>query len=89
MDAHKVAHGAVRGACAEGGPSISGQGEAMLLMVEEPEDLFGSNEIVLRSINELQTVAPCTTAFRIGDGVPIHFSKVSLQSHASVQTCSS
>ncbi len=53
MDAHKVAHGAVRGACAEGGPSASGQGEAMLLMVEDPTDST-SSETVLRSIDELQ-----------------------------------
>ncbi len=54
MDAHKVAHGAVRGACAEGGPSISGQGDAMLLMVEKPKDFKSSKTVVLRSINELQ-----------------------------------
>ncbi len=54
MDAHKVAHGTVRGACAEGGPSISGQGGEMLLMVERPEDYDRSKEAVLRSINELQ-----------------------------------
>ncbi len=47
-----MAHGAVRGACAEGGPSISGQGEAMLLMVEYPN--YSSKTAVLRSINELQ-----------------------------------
>ncbi len=54
MDAHKAARGAVRGACAEGGPSISGQGEAMLLMVEKPKDLTISKVAVLRSIKELQ-----------------------------------
>ncbi len=64
MDAHKVAHGAVRGGCAEGGPSMSGQGEAILLMVERPEDL-DSSESVLRSINEMKPggtvnhVIPC------------------------------
>ncbi len=54
MDAHKVAHGTVRGACAEGGSSISGQGEAMLLMVEKPTGIYRSKKTVLRSINELQ-----------------------------------
>ncbi len=54
MDAHKVARGAVKGACAEGGPSISGQGEAMLLMMKKPARIFSSNTTVLRSINELQ-----------------------------------
>ncbi len=54
MDAHKVARGAVRGASAEGGPSISGQDEAMLLMVESPERFFRSKTTVLRSINEMQ-----------------------------------
>ncbi len=54
VGAHKVAHGAVRGACAEGGPSISGQGGEMLLMVEKPKDFLGSETAVLRSINELQ-----------------------------------
>ncbi len=49
VDAHKAARGAVRG-----GPSISGQGEAMLLMVEKPKDFNSSNTAVLRSINELQ-----------------------------------
>ncbi len=53
MDAHKLARGAVRGACAEGGPSISGQGEAMLLMVVHPED-SDTDETVLRTIDELQ-----------------------------------
>ncbi len=53
MDAHKVAHGAVRGACAEGGPSISGRGGKVLLMVEKPED-SDSDETVLRTIDELQ-----------------------------------
>ncbi len=53
MDAHKVASDAPREACAEGGPSIRGQGEALLLMVEYPED-SNSSESVLRSINELQ-----------------------------------
>ncbi len=53
MDAHKVTRGAVRGACAEGGPSISGQGGEMLLMVEDPTDST-SSETVLRSIDELQ-----------------------------------
>ncbi len=54
MDAHKVARGAVRRACAEGGPSISGQGEAMLLMVERPARIFRSKTTVLRSINEMR-----------------------------------
>ncbi len=54
MDAHKVARGAVKGACAEGGPSISGQGEAMLLIVKKPARIFSSKTAVLRSINELQ-----------------------------------
>ncbi len=54
MDAHKVARGAVRGACAEGGPSISGQGEAMLLMVEKPAGIFSSKTTVLRTLDELQ-----------------------------------
>ncbi len=52
MDAHKVAHGALRGASAEGGPSVGGQGEAMLLMVENR--FFGGDETVLRSLDELQ-----------------------------------
>ncbi len=54
MDAHKVARNAPRGACAEGGPSISGQGEPMLLMEEKPKDYNNSKTAVLRSINELQ-----------------------------------
>ncbi len=54
MDAHKVARGAVKGACAEGGPSISGQGEAMLFMVERPAGIYSSKTTVLRSINEMQ-----------------------------------
>ncbi len=51
MDAHKVAHGAPSGACAEGGPSVGGQGEAMLLMVEYRG---AGSETVLRSLDELQ-----------------------------------
>ncbi len=54
MDAHKGARGAVRGGCAEGGPSISGQGEAMLLMVVKPENYYSSKTAVLRSVNEMQ-----------------------------------
>ncbi len=34
IEAHKVAHGARRGACAEGGQSVSGQGGEMLLLLE-------------------------------------------------------
>ncbi len=52
MDAHKAAHGALRGACAEGGPSVSRQDEAMLLMVEYRNP--GITETVLRSLDELQ-----------------------------------
>ncbi len=44
----------MKGACAEGGPSISGQGGEMLLMVEEPEDCGRSKETVLRTIDESQ-----------------------------------
>ncbi len=51
MDAHKVAHGALRGACAEGGPTVGVQAEAMLLMVE---DRYTGSETVLRSLDELQ-----------------------------------
>ncbi len=47
-----IAHGAPRGACAEGGPSVSGQGGEMLLMVDYPK--CGNAETVLRSLNELQ-----------------------------------
>ncbi len=54
MDAHKADRGAMRGACAEGGPSISGQGGEMFLMVEDPEDVITSKAAVLRSIKELQ-----------------------------------
>ncbi len=52
MDAHKIAHGALRGASAEGGASVGGQGEAMLLMVEDRG--LGSDETVLRSLDKLQ-----------------------------------
>ncbi len=67
MDAHKVVHGAVRGACAEGSPSISCQGEAMLLMVEKPKDFNSSNTAVLRSINELQPGGA------VNDDIPYRF----------------
>ncbi len=33
----KATHGVTRGACAEGGQSVSGQGGEMLLMVKEPK----------------------------------------------------
>ncbi len=52
MEAHTVAHGAPSGVCAEGDPSVSRQGEAMLLMVEDRG--LGSNDTVLRSLDELQ-----------------------------------
>ncbi len=52
MDAHTAARGAASGACAEGGPSVSEQGEAMLLMVEYRDP--GITETVLRSLDELQ-----------------------------------
>ncbi len=52
MDAHKVAHGALWGACAEGGPSVSEQGDAMLLMVKSR--FIGGDETVLRSLDEMQ-----------------------------------
>ncbi len=51
MDAHTAARGAASGACAEGGPSVSEQDEAMLLMVEYQ---FCGSETVLRSLDELQ-----------------------------------
>ncbi len=52
MDAHTAARGAASGACAEGGPSASRQGDAMLLMVEyRGPDI---TETVLRSLDELQ-----------------------------------
>ncbi len=54
IEAHKVARDAPRGACAEGGPSISGPFDAMLLMVEDPTYHYSSKATVLRSINELQ-----------------------------------
>ncbi len=54
VDAHKVARGTLRGAAAESGQSASGRGGEMLLMVEEPENPFSSNETVLRNIDELQ-----------------------------------
>ncbi len=46
-----MAHGAASGACAEGGPSVGGQGVAMLLMVEYRDT---GSETVLRSLDELQ-----------------------------------
>ncbi len=52
MNAHKAAHGAPRGACADGGPSVSGRGGKMLLMVEEAQ--YGGKESLLRSLDELQ-----------------------------------
>ncbi len=52
MDALTAAHGALRGACAEGGPSASRQGETTLLMVEHRGP--GIIETVLRSLDELQ-----------------------------------
>ncbi len=52
MDAHTAARGAPSGACAEGGPSVSRQGEAMLLMVEHRGP--GITETVLRSLDQLQ-----------------------------------
>ncbi len=51
MDAHTAARGAPRGACAEGGASVGGQGEAMLLMVEYQG---AGSETVLRSLDEMQ-----------------------------------
>ncbi len=53
VDAHKVAHGAVRGAAAESGQSASDRGGEVLLMVEYPE-VCDSDETVLRTINEVQ-----------------------------------
>ncbi len=53
MDAHKAARRASSGAAAESGQSASGRGEAMLLMVEDPEDR-GSEGTVLRTLDELQ-----------------------------------
>ncbi len=47
-EAHKVAHGASKGACAEGG-----QGKERLLVVEDPKDR-DSSETVMRSLDELQ-----------------------------------
>ncbi len=52
MSMFKTTHGAPRGACAEGGQSVSGQGGVMLLMVEHLK--FGNAETVLRSLDELQ-----------------------------------
>ncbi len=54
MDAHKAVRGAPRGAAAESGQSTSGRGGEMLLIVEKPEDLYRSNETVLRTLDELQ-----------------------------------
>ncbi len=51
LEALKGTHGAASGACAEGGPSVGGQGETILLMVEDRDF---SNETVLRSLDELQ-----------------------------------
>ncbi len=64
MDAHTAAHGAPSGACAEGGPSVGGQGEAMLLMVENRN----GDETVLRSLDELQPGGTVnhTIPYRIG-----------------------
>ncbi len=52
MDALTAAHGAPKGACAEGGPSVSRQNETALLMVEYRS--YGITETVLRSLDELQ-----------------------------------
>ncbi len=86
--APNIAHGAPRGACAEGGPSVSGRGGEMLLMVEDPK--CGNAEAVLRSLDELQPggtvshVIPyrsyCAYTFFQGE---------STKSCFSVQTCSS
>ncbi len=54
MDAYRVAQGAPRGVCAEGGQSVSDQGEETLLMVEWQDPLSGCKETVLRSIDEVQ-----------------------------------
>ncbi len=51
LEALKCTHGAESGACDEGGPSVSEQGEAMLLMVEYQDTGSGT---VLRSLDELQ-----------------------------------
>ncbi len=66
MEAHKVAHGAPRGACADGGQSVSGQDEAMLLMVENTGP--DSNATVLRHLDELQSggTASYIIPFRFG-----------------------
>ncbi len=50
--APNIAHGAPRGACAEGGQSVSGQGGEMLLPVEDPR--YCNAETVLRPLDELQ-----------------------------------
>ncbi len=50
LEARKGTHGAASGACAEGGPSVSRQDEATLLVVED----LGSDETVVRSLDELQ-----------------------------------
>ncbi len=52
VEAHKATHGAPSGACTEGGPSASRQGETMLLMVEHLD--HGITATVLRSLDELQ-----------------------------------
>ncbi len=64
MDAHKLAHGAPMGACAVGAQPVMGQGETMLLMVEDRGHI--SNNTVLRSLDELQ---PDGTASHV---IPYH-----------------
>ncbi len=61
IDAHKVAHGASKGACAE-----EGQGEEMLLMVQNPP--YDSNDTVLRSIYELQPGSTVNHAIPFREG---------------------
>ncbi len=53
MDAHKAACRAPRGVAVESRQSASGRGEEVLLMVEMPQ-CSGSDETVLRTIDELQ-----------------------------------
>ncbi len=69
MDAHKVANGAVKRACAEGGPSVSGRGEGMLFIVEDPKD-YDSSKAVLRTIDELQPggTVKHSIPYRVGCG---------------------
>ncbi len=73
--APNIAHGAPRGACAEGGQSASGRGGKMFLMVED---------LKYAVLTSCSPAAPSTMSFHIGRIVLTHSSKVILQNDVSL-----